>query len=700
MRGEVKSMKRIFLTVACVWLLAAGLAYAGQGNPFNNPGGSAIYPQSIWTASLSLDNNVEVLSANKTLVVTDLVVQKLDPNGSDRDVTLPAEASSTDLVFWIYNTANGAGEDLTIKDDGAATIVTLGPGMGMMFSCDGTTWLAMDNEGVTYDAQANTLTTTATLNLDTVDIDGNVSFTDGTDTSIIKHVQEPGLGGRITIGLDETARTMVIADAGDVDVDFGLGAASHPTLVVVDDSGANPLKISWNDIDQPTTQLAIDVYGLRVESDLYVRFLMYGDVASGNPYEFLSNASIGLTDTDGEQSWLYAEPKINQSGTAAYNGLHVNVLETTPGTSIGDGSTGQGNNLLLLERESVPYFKVDRLGNVEATSFTADASVTPSIAFTDSDTTDQDVSAQIYANATSTGTGAEIIDMVFQTQGAAGTAGTMETFMQWDASATSLILSGGTLHMTETTTPTAIADYGAIYPKADNNLYFQDGAGTEKLIETGSSDYGEMGNIYGSSATEALGDTNLHAMYHANITGSAPHLNSGFSFVAGKAGPIASSNTDAGSTVTFTDVAHGLLVGDIITLNTMSDASYDGVYEVQSKTDDTFTINETNTTASETGTWQMGSYLLIATAGQYRGVWNASFSQSLNNTQTSVISPYVNTTQSTKAVAARLLANNTDVGSIGGNGLMNFSAGDRIWFGVTTTAAQTLTFTIRNVTIH
>ena len=96
----------------------------------------------------------------------------------------------------------------------------------------------------------------------------------------------------------------------------------------------------------------------------------------------------------------------------------------------------------------------------------------------------------------------------------------------------------------------------------------------------------------------------------------------------------------------------------------------------------------------------MGSYLLVASAGVYRGAWNSSFSQSLNNTQTSVITPYVNTTASTKATAARLLANNSDVGSIGGNGLMSFSVGDRIWFAVSTTAAQTLTFTIRNVTIH
>jgi len=38
---------------------------------------------------------------------------------------------------------------------------------------------------------------------------------------------------------------------------------------------------------------------------------------------------------------------------------------------------------------------------------------------------------------------------------------------------------GGSFHLKETTTPGAVADFGAIYTKADNHLYFQDGAGAE-----------------------------------------------------------------------------------------------------------------------------------------------------------------------------------------------------------------------------
>ena len=45
-----------------------------------------------------------------------------------------------------------------------------------------------------------------------------------------------------------------------------------------------------------------------------------------------------------------------------------------------------------------------------------------------------------------------------------------------------LTLGNGELCMAETTTPGADANFGKIYCKSDNKLYFQDGAGTEHEI--------------------------------------------------------------------------------------------------------------------------------------------------------------------------------------------------------------------------
>lgn len=193
---------------------------------------------------------------------------------------------------------------------------------------------------------------------------GDLTLTDGTDSHIIKAVQEPGLGGRATIGLDETARTMVICDAGDVDVDFGLTIKAHPTLWFFDDDHSDFGSISQagNAFTFSTTTGAANM--LFYASAGYY-FSLTSDRAAGNAFTVNSGAGNELTDTNGEQSWVYIEPKVNQTGTAAYNGLKILVTETAKG----DGSTGTGatNNLIVAGPTTDPdVFKVDNAGAVTA----------------------------------------------------------------------------------------------------------------------------------------------------------------------------------------------------------------------------------------------------------------------------------------------------------------------------------------------
>ncbi len=72
----------------------------------------------------------------------------LDPNSATRDVTLPAEADSVGLTFYILN--NGAGSEiLIIKDDGGSTIITLDfPDNGWVH-CDGVKWRGIVSKGIT-----------------------------------------------------------------------------------------------------------------------------------------------------------------------------------------------------------------------------------------------------------------------------------------------------------------------------------------------------------------------------------------------------------------------------------------------------------------------------------------------------------------------------------------------------------------------
>lgn len=83
--------------------------------------------------------NTEALADTKALSVGDEEVHFLDPGGQNRDVTLPAEASSTGLSYLIVNTADAA-EDLVVKDDGAATIITISQNEAGLVLCNGTVW--------------------------------------------------------------------------------------------------------------------------------------------------------------------------------------------------------------------------------------------------------------------------------------------------------------------------------------------------------------------------------------------------------------------------------------------------------------------------------------------------------------------------------------------------------------------------------
>jgi hypothetical protein len=186
--------------------------------------------------------------------------------------------------------------------------------------------------------------------------DGSMELNDGTGTGILKVVNEPGLGSRITWGLPEAARTMVICDAGDVGTDFGLAVQTEPSLIIMKEDGTlDYTRIRYNGF--------LRSGGLVVESGATQLYKFNIDRASGDAYIFSTDANIELTDTDGKQAWLKVDGKVNQQLTASYNLIEGVMTET----AIGDGSTGTGatNNLIVLGTAAYPdMFKVDNVGSI------------------------------------------------------------------------------------------------------------------------------------------------------------------------------------------------------------------------------------------------------------------------------------------------------------------------------------------------
>jgi len=219
---------------------------------------------------------------------------------------------------------------------------------------------------------------------------------------------------------------------------------------------------------------------------------------------------------------------------------------------------------------------------------------------------------------------------------------------------------------------------------------------TRKEIKLVDQYYAEMYEYENTNPT-TIGTQDV---YHA-VNDFTAGLLSGFTFTSGIEGSIASvsdySGTVAG-TILITDVAHGLLTGDIITIHATTD--YNGTYSITKVTNDTFYVTKAYT-SSQTGEWAMGSYLKVATGAD--GVYRVS----MNNTALSAnsnevfkfemnknITPLDNTAVSRKFGAAG------DYGALASSGLVSLVAGDRVWLSVkNNTSGANITIRHCNVNI-
>ena len=82
------------------------------------------------------DINVETLAADKTISAGDPQIQRLDPNGADRNVDLPPEVSG--LILFIFNSGSSK---LTVREDsGSTSIAAVAANQSGIFISDGTNW--------------------------------------------------------------------------------------------------------------------------------------------------------------------------------------------------------------------------------------------------------------------------------------------------------------------------------------------------------------------------------------------------------------------------------------------------------------------------------------------------------------------------------------------------------------------------------
>lgn len=219
------------------------------------------------------------------------------------------------------------------------------------------------------------------INLVDLDLDSRIRFgftaddkptillQSGAYCALIQQSQAEGLAGADTrIGLDPSNRTIIICGRGDINTDFGLASQGNPTVAVINAAGTQMVRFDYDSWYATQAYIFNMAGSITFRSSGAVPALLFeaasNDIGSGNLFTFHSIANMELTDDNARQAWMYIEPKNLQTLTAAFDGIYLNL--DTANLSYGDGSTGDGNNLLNLAIGAVSRFKSDIYGYVKA----------------------------------------------------------------------------------------------------------------------------------------------------------------------------------------------------------------------------------------------------------------------------------------------------------------------------------------------
>jgi len=246
----------------------------------------------------------------------------------------------------------------------------------------------------------------------------------------------------------------------------------------------------------------------------------------------------------------------------------------------------------------------------------------------------------------------------------------------------------------EIATPIALPDYGKVYTKTDNKLYFQDGAGVEHEITVATSDYAEMYAYESSVATTV----NVTGQYHS-VQGiyTAGQLNK-WAFTAGSSGSGTITTAEAGAAININNALHGLVSDDIINVQS---ANHTGTKVVTKIDDNNFTVPIAYV-GDETGYWQKGDYLEagVGSAGTYRFSYNMSLT-SAGNGKTYKFELCKNTTHIDESAAERKIGTGADIGAMGAGGLLTIAEGDIIFL-MSKNIADITNFTLKhsNLTLN
>ncbi len=259
-----------------------------------------------------------------------------DPGGASRDVTLPAEASSSGKWFRIVNEADAA-ENLVVKDDGGSTIVTIGQNEEAQVTCNGTAW-----KGVVGPSAGSTL--------DYLTSTGTVAGA----SSQAQDFQSNGIkADKIA---ESTAAAGITQAIGGVDVKKTDDAAISSFAAATDTAGADVYEETQDAGATPTAARAGGAYSMKTGDGAAAA----NAVACGAGGAMTHTAGAGGANTGGATGQVGgaggAQSVVAGAGgatnsTGAHAGGAGGAVAVTAGAggaaSAGTGDGGAGGNLTL-----------------------------------------------------------------------------------------------------------------------------------------------------------------------------------------------------------------------------------------------------------------------------------------------------------------------------------------------------------------
>ena len=448
-------MKKIILALAIFFILCSfGIVYAqGRGAiAISETGGTRYYATELeWPVGSTTDMGNRKWRLNFNIAggwtYTDPNnVSMTDPNdvlhiGNHVTIIGSTGAIATDSTV----SANGAvltGDTNTLDITSGTGSLNVASGKTIDFDMD----FKVDGTGTTITGadQANTITLNESLTI--------------------------GGGFNLTLTAEGAAGSMIL-DKQTFEV-AGEGTATQLTTIANANNAAATLTIEGTDaiVNQDTTSDATVTFGT-VNGLTITNTANNIDIDKGSAeLDIAASAVVNIDKSltvDGQAVTITGVTQantitLNESLTIGGGFNFTLTAEDTAGSITLDEQTfeveGQGDNTRLTKlvnaNDAAATLTIEGTSGVINQDLTTDgtpsfatvstdASATPTVNLTDSDQDDSDVTAKIYANATTTGTGAEVADMYFQTQGAQGTAGTIQTFAHFDGSAQTFSLIGG-----------------------------------------------------------------------------------------------------------------------------------------------------------------------------------------------------------------------------------------------------------------